>query len=74
MLRKYRVQKITFLWCHKNINLQFLRNVIIIKAKVPPQAYITLSDFGHPVYALCFYCCQTLLNYFAFQSFDFERT
>jgi hypothetical protein len=34
---------------------QFLTNVIIIKTKVLlPQAYVTSSDFGYPVYALSF--------------------
>jgi len=31
-------------------NLQFLNRVIIIKAKVlPPQAEVTIADFGYPV-------------------------
>ena len=30
--------------------MQFLNNVIIIKAKVPlSQTYVTLADFGDPV-------------------------
>ena len=53
------------------LNLQFLNNVIKVLLY---QAYMTLADFGYPVYALWFYCSQIIFKYLAFQSFDYEHT
>ena len=38
-----------------------------------PRHWMVIVDFGYRVYALWFYCFQTL-NSLTFQSFDFERT
>jgi len=44
--------------------------VFFIKTKVLlPHAYVILVDFAYPLVLFL----QTLLNYLAFQSFDFER-
>ena len=52
--------------------MQFLNNVIINKTKVLlPQ--VTVANFVCSVSVLWFYCSPILLNYLAFQSFDFER-
>ena len=48
--------------CYRN--LQLLNNVIITKAKVLlPQVYVTLADFGDPVYALWFACSKNLFGF-----------
>jgi len=39
-----------------------------------PRAYVTLADIGYHVYAFCFTCSPNVLNYLAFQLFNFERT
>ena len=64
-----------FIRCIYFWNLQFLNNLIIIKAKDPlPQAYMTLSDFGCPGWSLWYYCSQECWDYLVYQSFDFEHT
>ena len=51
-----------------------LNTVIINIAKVLfPQAYVTLADFGYPVYRPFGFIVSKTLNYLAFQSFDLER-
>jgi hypothetical protein len=43
-------------------NLQFLNKVIKNKANVLlPQTYVTFTDSGYPIQALCLYCFQSLL-------------
>ena len=50
--------------------VQFLSNVVINKTKVfLPQTYVTVADFR----PFCF-IVPTLLNDFAFQPNDYERT
>jgi hypothetical protein len=50
---------------------QFLNNVIINRTKVfLPQAYLTLDDFGYPVYALWFYGVHNF-KLFGFSIFRF---
>jgi hypothetical protein len=52
-----------------------MHNAIDIKTKVLlPRTYVILADFGYPVQALWHYCSQTLLNYLALISFDFDHT
>ena len=59
----------------EGLNPHFLNNVIIIKTKVlPQQAQVVVGDFGYPFEVFWLTCSQNLLNYFAFQFFDFERT
>ena len=31
------------------LNLQFLNNVIIVKANIPPKGWVTIPDFSCPV-------------------------
>ena len=33
------------------------------------MVYVTIADFGYPVYATCFTCSQRPFNYLIFQSF-----
>ena len=50
---------IRYMYCR---NLQFLNNVIKNKANVLlPQTYVTVTDSGYPIQALCLYCFQSLL-------------
>jgi hypothetical protein len=52
-----------------------MHNAIDIKTKVLlPRTYVILVDFGYTVQALWHYCSQTLLNYLALISFDFDHT
>ena len=54
-------------------NMQFLNNVIINKTKhFLPQTQPPLANRGYPVQALWFSHSQKLINYLAFQSFDYE--
>ena len=63
-----------FIRCIYFWNLQFVINVIIIKAKDPlPQAYMTLSDSDYPGWSLWYYCSQECLYYYFYQSVDFEH-
>ena len=64
-----------FIRCIYFWNWQFLNNVTITKANDPlPQAYMTLSDFGYPVWSFWHHCTQECLDYLFYQSFDFEHT
>ena len=57
-------------------NLQFLNNIIINKTKVLLlQAQVTLADFGYFVYALWFYCSQsvTLFDFAIFQFWSYLK-
>jgi hypothetical protein len=52
-------------------NLQFLYSVIIDKTKAPlPRAYMTLAEFGYPVYAISFYWSQNF-KLFGFPNFRY---
>ena len=54
-------------------NLQFLNYVMFISTKILlSHTYLTLDDFGSPVYAHYFFWSQSHLNNLAFQSFDWS--
>jgi hypothetical protein len=53
------------------LNLQLLNNIIINKSQVLlPQALMTFTNIGYPVYALLFYCSKNL-KLFRFPIFRF---
>jgi hypothetical protein len=53
----------------------FISNAIINQTKILlPQGEMTLADFDYHVKAPLMTCSQKLLNYLAFQSFDYEGT